>query len=277
MKQLITGLKWICLFLSVPFISNSQLINDSTALELVFLEREIFESRDIADKNALLLQKSIIYKEHSSFLAAIESLNRVYPTLLSDSLQQTFFYELALNNYLIGNYTKSEYYLLRLNRIIGDATMPSAVKFLYVKVLHQLGKWDNAQEMMLTLNLSQTDRDNLISDYESLKTQKLKSPDKAETLSRVFPGVGQMYAGKVLRGLTSSTIQLGLLGFAAYSLLNGYYFSGTLTGVSLFYVFYMGGARHAGYLAEEYNKEIIAERLKPIEAILNTGIKKGMK
>jgi hypothetical protein len=277
MKPLITGLKWIYLFLFVPFISNSQLINDSTALELVFLEREIFESRDIKDKNTLLLQKSRIYKEHNSFEAAIESLNRMYPAVLNDSLQQTFFYELALNNYLIGNYTKSEYYLLRLNRLIGDDTMPSKVLFLYVKVLHQLKKWDPAREMVLTLNLSQTDRDNLMLDYESIRNQKLKSPAKAETLSRILPGAGQMYAGKVLRGLTSSTIQLGLLGFAAYSFLNGYYFSGTLTGVSLFYVFYMGGARHAGYLAEEYNKEVIAERLKPIEAILNKCIKKGMK
>lgn len=276
MRPLTTELKWICLFLFVPFISNSQHEVDTTELELVLLEKEIFETTEIKQKNLLLLDKSYLYKENGDFRGAIETLNRLYPQVLTEEDQINYFYELALNNYLVSDFKKAEYYLIRLSSISNNANSQSQIKFLHIKNLHQLRKWTEAEDLMYTFSLSRVDSLQLSHAYSSVKNMPLKSSEKAESLSRIIPGVGQMYAGKFLRGVTSSTIQLGLLGFAAYSFLNGFYFSGTLTGVSLFYVFYMGGARHAGYLANEYNKKAIANGLQPIDDILMKYIKKGM-
>ena len=131
-----------------------------------------------------------------------------------------------------------------------------------------MSQWEEAKNLSLQISSSPIYQDSVKILYTELAGLKLKDPSKAETLSYFIPGSGQMYAGKVFRGITSLVLQTGLLGFAGYSFLNGYYFSGTFTGVSLFYVFYMGGARHAEYLAQEYNKNRIAKIQDKIELFL---------
>lgn len=47
-----------------------------------------------------------------------------------------------------------------------------------------------------------------------------KEPWLAVNLSKIFPGVGQIYAGNILRGIFWIIANIGLLIFIVYSLIN---------------------------------------------------------
>ncbi len=249
--------------------------SEKHSLSLVFLEKQIFESESQKDRNGYILEKAYCYKHQNEFQKAAETLKRAYPAASSDSISYLIGYESALCNYLSSDYSKAKLSLIQLKNRFPPNEEKIQILYLEVLIAHEMEQWEEAESKILRSdNFSDNFKDSIKTMYHEMEAIKLKDPAKAETISRFIPGAGQMYAGKFLRGLTSMVIQAGLLGFAGYSFLNGYYFSGTFTGVSLFYVFYMGGARHAEYLAIEYNKEKIAFVKNKIENYLFTHIKK---
>ncbi|MBK6266808.1 hypothetical protein JKA74_17325 [Marivirga sp. S37H4] len=278
-------LKWICIFLFVPFLIKAQNTDSSIdslcdtgnhQLSTVFLEKQVFEAKNQNDRNIALLLKAYCYKHQKQFGMVAETLKRAYPQASNDSLRFLIGYESALGNYLNAEYSKAKLSLIQLKNHTNSAEYEKKALYLEILIAHELGKWDEAQAASLKIGSeSQSFQDSLKNFYTEMAEIKLKDPAKAEKLSHFIPGSGQIYAGKIFRGITSMVIQTGLLGFAAYSFLNGYYFSGTFTGVSLFYVFYMGGARHAEYLAQEYNKDKIGTVKNKIESSLFDYIKKG--
>ncbi len=242
---------------------------------MVFVEKAIFEAAGSEERNELIFSKAQAYKSINNFEEAIKCLERLNPSSLTDSMRFELFYELALNQYLCSAFQKAGYNVLLLENLTKNPQQQLRQKLVAVLCYNAQHKWTEAEQAFLSFeNLSNESADSIKNYYHNLRSLKLKSLRKAENLSYFLPGVGQMYAGKFFRGLTSSVIQIGLLSFAGYSILNGYYFSGTLTGVSLFYVFYLGGARHAVYLAEEYNKSLIKENVLEVNSYLFKQIKK---
>jgi tetratricopeptide (TPR) repeat protein len=282
MKLQITALKWICIFLSVPFLTNGQgnsansLCNlHEPNLSAVFLEKAVFEAQTQNEKNIALLEKAYCYKENGSYKRAAETLERAFPSSSNDSTKFLIGYELALCHYLDDQYTKSLLFLIQLKNTVQDEKLLEKVTYLEVLLAHENQNWEKANGLVMEMKfIDPVFADSINTLYSNLNNLKLKDPEKAESISYFIPGSGQMYAGKVFRGVSSLVIQSGLLVFAGYSFLNGYYFSGTFTGVSLFYVFYMGGARHARYLAEEYNRQEIAKKRNKVENYLFEEIKK---
>lgn len=266
----------------MPFLINAQNIKidslcnlDQHDLSLVFLEKEVFEAHTQQEKNVALLKKAYCNKHTEKFKEATETLERTVPAASDDSIRFLIGYELAINYYLHQNYTKSLLSIIQLKNSIDSSELLNKVIYLEILLAHENLNWDKAYSLTNEMGFSDPIfNDSINTLYSNIKKMKLKDPEKAENLSYFIPGAGQIYAGKVFRGITSLVIQSGLLGFAGYSFLNGYYFSGTFTGVSLFYVFYMGGARHAGYLADEYNKKVIKENRGKIENYLLEQIKK---
>lgn len=244
-------------------------------LSVVFFEKAVYEASNPNEKNIALLEKAYCYKLNNQFKEAAETLERTFPNLSNDSIKFLIGYESALCNYLDANYSKALLSLFQVKYSTKSKDLLKKLTYLEILLAHEQQNWKEANNLVNEMAFSDStfnDSINLL--YATLSEIKLKDPEKAETLSYFIPGAGQMYAGKVFRGITSFLIQTGLLGFAGYSFLNGYYFSGTFTGVSLFYVFYMGGARHAGYLAGEYNEQAISERKTQIEKYLFEQIKK---
>ena len=82
--------------------------------------------------------------------------------------------------------------------------------------------------------------------------------EKAIILSYLLPGSGLIYAGAPIRGLTSTTLQAGAMLMIIHGLTEGYFFTGSLTGAALFYVFYNGGAQYAATLSTKRNEARIA-------------------
>lgn len=240
----------------------------------MYYEKEVFEATNQNQRNLSLLKKAYCYKHQKEFAEAAETISRAYPQASNDSVKYLLGYEASLNHYLAQSFSKAKLSLISLRNVSQSGIQTKTTAYLEALVNLELNQWQEAKSSSLQVSTSTNYQDSVVALYSELESLKLKDPEKAETLSYFIPGAGQMYAGKVLRGITSLVLQTGLLSFAGYSFLNGYYFSGTFTGVSLFYVFYMGGARHAEYLAQEYNKEKISFVQTKIETLLLQGIKK---
>ena len=255
---------FICIFLYGYFVSSGQdVLWGTNAVETredvlksaLSFERQAFEESDLSRKGFFLLQKSYCYKKIGDYQSALDILNRVkIPS--RDTLNRALKYEKILLNYLLGNYQRSFDELLkyRLSQGTSQGEVDGDILILEILNLIGLNKWEEAKELTLM------NADDLGTDSEQVEAffsgkLKPKNPDKAYTLSLFLPGVGQMYSGYFLKGVLSGGIQTLLVGFSAYSLHQGYFFTGGMTGVALFYTFYLGGARHARELAVAKNKE----------------------
>lgn len=271
MKQLIIVLSWICIFQSGAFSINAQsiLIADSLYsvknydLAAVYYEKAIYQVDNSQDYNDYLWRLANLYRESQDFNKSIKTLERIRRAMLNDSVKSELFYQISFAYFMMDQYSKSYFNLLQYKSLDFKRSRED-VLLLETLLYAKMGKWEKCEEAYYAYTKDTTKSSSDF--FGDMKAVKRKSPEKAENLSYLLPGAGQIYAGKPIRGLTSFTIQTGLLAFAAYNFLNGYYFSGTFTGVSLFYVFYMGGARHAGYLAENYNE---AQNEKAYNLLLN--------
>lgn len=254
---------------------GDSLLNEGAWLAArVAYEKEMFyNTLNIEKYNTLLLKKSYCFKAEGNFESAYQILSKASFYDGPDELRYKLYYEAALNAYLSGHPDLA----LSIAQEFSFAFNNSPdLLFIEVLVLNEMQKWQEASEKFLLY----TEKNNL-SDYESLYKEilnhKFKKEKRAESLSYFIPGSGQMYAGYFFRGSLSALIQGGLIYFSINSFLNGYYFSGTFTGVALFYMFYNGGARYAAKLAAKKNQSVVtAFNTKVREIIINTErIKKG--
>ncbi len=235
----------------------------------VAYERLLFQGK--TDAGLLLLKKSFCLKAEGKFEEAYTTLQRVDVFKESDSLRTALYSELALDAYLGGKFDQAlstlqelHYYFPDKNSSISDA--------LEILTLNQLLKWNEAEQKFN----SYLERYNIPDQhlYQKQRLPKLKNPAKAETLSFLIPGSGQLYAGYPGHAITSVLIHGGLVVFTVYSFTNGYYFSGAFTGVGLFSLFYNGGAGHAKDLAMRHNAEQLTRFNEKVKAVLSEVAKK---
>jgi tetratricopeptide (TPR) repeat protein len=246
----------ICIFLcassSIDAQSNAwQLFEREQYLDAaVQFEFEVFKSKENDQRNDLLFMKYRCYKNLGEYDRALESIGRIR-YVRSDSVRARIGYEKSLLLYLQGEYNKSN---LELQKIAQNPySNVSALNILSVLVSIDQLRWEDTRTLISNRDVF----DLTLEMEEYILPEKLKSKDvnKAENLS-VIPGLGQWYAGYFWRGATSGIIQAAIGGFMMYSLLEGYPLSGTLSGAAGLYTFNLGGARHAGELAEKKNKEL---------------------
>ena len=261
-----------CIFLCALFITSRAQSNvaDSLAAQghtdraLLEYERIIFESTDATIHNAALYKKALLYKNQGRHAEALKTLERANLFFTQDSLTAQIREQIALTAYLSGNYAATHAQLLQIKHFF--PTSYEKMHFLHVLALNNMAEWPQAKNVYQSyydqhpgMALSPDEA------YGFIENNKFKDPEKAEKISYFLPGVGQMYAGYFWKGLISSGIQAALIGYGAYGLYQGYFFTGALAGVGLFYAFYTGGARHAGYLAHKRNEQLREEYTAPIQ------------
>lgn len=207
-----------------------------------------------------LLKKAFAYKATGQFSKAFLTLQRTDLLLLSDSVRWIVVYETILNAYLSGMMKEAERELLQIEHLNAkDTVRLNDFLFLKILVLNELQQWESAKqsfEKFLELHALPTALSNEY--YAFLKNPKLKNPQKARTLSTFIPGAGQIYGGNIGQGLVSLGLQLGLLGFGAFQIWQGYYITGFASGLALLQAFYFGGIENAESATIRKNKEKIA-------------------
>lgn len=268
----------ICTFLCAPFFTKGQTTAKADSL---FQQRQYLLARVEYERllfvggqnnNSLLLKKSYCFKAERKFEEAYNTLQRADFFQGTDSMKLALYYETALTAHLALKYDLSVNKIREMQYYFPNYSNP-LIDLVEILNLNYQYKLPEAKEKFAAFktkyNLTET-----ANIYEKKKFRRLKNPEKAESISHYLPGVGQMYAGYPVRGLTSGLIQAGLLSFTAVSFLNGYYFSGAFTGMGLFSMFNNGGARHAQYLAEKRNELIINELNSAVKRVAANAIKK---
>ncbi|MFH0864978.1 MAG: hypothetical protein V1904_02200 [Bacteroidota bacterium] len=266
---------FICVFLFKGFQGKTEIPFSTAYADSIFnagnyplaaleYERIYFISDNLPEKSDALLKKSYCYKNLLQFDKATSTLNRIDLNDLSDSLQFLIRYEKALNSFLGGNYYDAQVFLFEIHHYTKDTVLPAKCLFLEILTENELQNWDEA-DSLFRLYLSVND---IIMDSSGLnamlKRPNLLNQKTAKIISYFIPGSGQMMSGHIFRGMTSIIFQGSSAAFTYLSIKNGFYVSGFTIGLSIFQMFYTGGARYAYYLAEKKNVEKISKHNKKI-------------
>jgi TM2 domain-containing membrane protein YozV len=243
---------------------------NATSYDLAALEYEhtFYLSNDNIDKATALLRKSYCLKNMSEFDKAYTTLQRISYASLPDTMQFKIRYENAVVSYLSGNNTQAEAALLDIDYHTNSAEQIKQCLYLKILVKNELLKWDEADSLLhiyIETNQLSPDSANL---SQLIKKPHLHNPQVAKKLSFIIPGSGQIYTGHVFRGFTSIVLQGSFLGYALFSIKEGFYISGFALGIGIFEMFYFGGARYAYYLAEKNNAKKINAYNKRIKDFL---------
>lgn len=238
-----------------------------TQAQLVF-ERVVFLSKDKITQNQALLYKAYCHKNLKQFALAQETIERAEILPQQDSSNYVLLYEAVLNAYLAQQYQQSLKFIDIIKNTITDSAKVQSIQFLEILALNETYQWEQAKKICAQYIKAHGLTQDIQELYGFVDKKPFKSIKKAKTLSWIFPGAGQMYAGAVGRGISSSLLTLGALAFGVWSGINGYYVSAVFTGLGMGRTFYTGGRRHAGYQVKQRNLKKIAAYHQKIKAFI---------
>lgn len=187
-------------------------------------------------------------------------INRCRQMDIPDSFRQTLAYDEMIALYLSGSYTLA----IEANKTIDTALLNKKEiqfsKIINILSLNELNNWTEAKTAYLNYIHEYVCIDSLYK-YESLYNNfpLLKSEKKAMHLSTIFPGLGLVYAGKPIDGLSNLLLQTGSILFIFSTWQSGYWLTSLLLGGSTFDAFRSGGKRWASKAVNACNDKALFE------------------
>jgi hypothetical protein len=262
-----------CIFLCVTFSGNCQEVQTSLTEKgdelfsigrfndaAISYERAIFLGLPGKATGFMKLKKAECYKQLNDFTRALQELESIFLPSMPDSVQDAVIYQKALCHYL--NHQPQDaaesIQQLRFERASPDRMI------LEILIFSDLTQWEKARDRSILLierfhgSKSSDSLVSLCHTIFDLKRQpKLKKEKTAALLSTFIPGAGQMYVGKPVRSLLAFSFTIGSVGIALFEVINGFYFTGYVTGLGFFQKFYFGGIEQSRRLAREQNSKRI--------------------
>jgi TM2 domain-containing membrane protein YozV len=240
-----------------------EVIKAATEYEWVY-----FNDSSAQVKTEALLKKALCYKKAADYKNEIFNLQRINVAALPDSLRFVRNYELVLAYYLRNNEAELLGAFTDLQNIVADTSFARKARYLCVLVLVKLELREQAEKEFAILLKENSISEDSLKKFHILAGKKYKSERKAKNLSLIFPGAGQMYAGKVLPGILSAALVFGSAAYTVFAVMNGYYASAFFTGFSFGTRFYFGGMKYAVKLVKEKNRKKRNSSQKQLEALI---------
>lgn len=192
---------------------------------------------------------------------AIEYIDKVNTTGLSDSTRTNLMYESLLLNYLQKNYEEVQSRFLLSRFMLKASAYYQDASLLYSLSHLKSGDWEKgikSSEAYIQMAASTEEREMLTLNFhellDTLDVPKDKNPKTARILSMIIPGSGQIYAGYPIDGLTSFGLHALALGTAGLAFFQGLYITGWIGGFGVLQKLYFGGNHRAAHLAEQKNR-----------------------
>jgi len=241
-------------------------------------ERMIFNAENQTDLYYYKYKKALCYKKLRDFDRALDELQPMYFTNVTDSLFQRVYYEQSLCFYLNGEPSKALWKIDEYFHRNADTTTYKVFMPVRLLCLNETFQWEEAQKCFRRFiqmqNFSPEKEEEMLQMVDNLYRKRnlprIRSIKKAENWSRFIPGSGQIYAGKTGEGIVNFLLNASILAFSAQQAFNGFYITGYLAGLGFFNKTYHGGIKRSGVLASEKNKEIIVNFNSGINAIIRS-------
>lgn len=239
-------------------------------------ERLIFQAKSQTNLNYYKYRKALCYKKMKQFDLALDELQPIYFSNPEDSLYRLVCYEQSLCFYLNGEPARALWKIDEYMHRCKDSI--SFRYFMPVRILslNETRQWDEAKKCFLDyVNMQpisserKTEMAQMVTNLYGKKSRpRIKSAEKAENLSRFFPGSGQIYAGNTGEGIVNFLINASVLTFAGFQVYNGFYITGYLAGLGFFNKTYHGGIKRAGVLASRRNKKLMVDFNRKINRVI---------
>lgn len=262
---------------------DSLMAQQNYGLAAVLYEKQIFELTQSAlsedslrqTYNQLLTRKIQAQKSERSFEDAWQTAQRFDLSEPDNSIAFRMRYETILCGYLAQHYNETYGLLQQTKFYTQDSLLSEALQVVEILTLNELERWTESKAVFQQYAARKGLNINADELYKFLK-KKPKNPDKAQLLSFLMPGLGQVYAGYPKAGIVSLGLQAIALGFGVYHVWHKYYFIGFFTGAGMFQTFYFGGGRRAAIMAETTNKKRKAANNQRIRTVvIGAETKKG--
>jgi len=230
-------------------------------------ERIVFFSNSDSARHFALVGKAFCYKSLKKYDEAYRTFTRINTENKPDTFAFMVHYESALCAFLSNSYLQAENELAVLSLRVKDSSLKITALFLEILLLTEMERWKPAEEKyIMYCKLRGISPDTLvISGSEELK---LKNRKTAMFLSLLFPGAGQAYAGKPLRGLSSLILTGAAVTYAVFSGMQGLWLTTVFTGAGFTLRFYAGGTRYSMRIADQKNEKIKADYKKSVRSLM---------
>ena len=219
-------------------------IPDTTMEKLLRIETAIFHSYNNDSIFNLLYNKAIVYKTLKMYKEALATLERKSPSK-DHFLYEKYIFQKALLFFFINDFgnawwtiqeyagTSDEWVLLKLKICLENEDFKTAKGVLYEYYKAKSLPGEN-------LNILP---DSLLA----------KDPLKYKRMSTWLPGLGQTLAGYPVKGITAFTLNTAFAGLSIWCFVNGYFITGSFSGIMPFYRFYRGNRLQTFHLIENLN------------------------
>lgn len=258
---------WLVLmFLWVSNLLFAQQCSFVVAGDSLLLENKIVEANALAEQilfsnnNQEQIECAILFKikllktkaNPSELLTFIEDTYSY--SNLSDSIKNIIFYEEAFAYYLNKNYVQAIHYLnFYVPKTNKQKCFAEAIKIICYNNLEEWKMGDSLYEVLCkSFQINDTVTKKIYS-----QTPKLLSVKKAQKLSSIIPGAGELYAGKPAEAVAAFLLQ-------ALSIYSGviwwnkeYKLATILLSGNFSSSFYGGGKQRAKVLTQQKNLEIV--------------------
>lgn len=185
-----------------------------------------------------------IYYQNSEFDEAAKYFDLAYKTSGNDSMR----FEMALKKALCS--LKQEAYFAALYELLDlpdpESELLQQKKDLYMGICYfGLNDYESAhQHIMAVADSADIEPlDQVFNDFE--RYRKKYNPRKVSTMSKILPGLGQVYVGKTGSGINSFVLVGGVVGYAVYTASSYGILDGVLVLSSWFNRYYSGGFHNA--------------------------------
>ncbi len=163
-----------------------------------------------------------------------------------------WYYNLALNSFLIGNFEESKSFLSERKKYGGKTSDNIENELLTILVFSELMQWDSIKPIVIQSPYLQVwQKDSILTLLEC--KPKILNRSKLEWYNRFIPGSGHIIAGHFWEGLTSFILCASALTFGIYEIYNGYYITGYFLGAGFLNSFYSGGLRRIQLITDYEN------------------------
>jgi tetratricopeptide (TPR) repeat protein len=191
-----------------------------------------------------------VFYRNKEYYDAIKYYNLAWKSEENDSIKNELVYRKVLSYLNNGNYLGGLNELYDLPVVSSDYFQKK--QKLYEGICHfGLDEFDTSEKLFLKL-VNQKDAITITKTYTDLKKfNKKYAPSRIETMSRILPGLGQLYVGEWGPGINSILLLSAIAYYSGYTMVYYSVVDGLLVLTSWFNRYYNGGVEKAKHLAQE--------------------------